>query len=198
MAALAALMLTSGGAALAASATVKVGDVNGQAVAGAVVVFTPVGASTATKPLSDVSIVQRDMRFEPAVTVVTPGTKVRFNNLDNFDHHVKGERGQQFSYRLKGLGRAPTAKPDTIEIVIEGGKGPVTLGCLLHSRMAASIYVADSPWYGVSKADGSVTVDGLPEGSYAMSVWHPRSLVEQSAVPVQLGAGHTPLQAQIR
>ncbi len=194
-----ALLLAAAGPAAAASATVKVTDLSGQAVSGAVVMLTPVGSAASVKPLSDVHITQQGMRFEPAVTVVTPGTRVRFSNLDSFDHHVKGERGQQFSFRLKGYRRseAGTTPPDSLDMVIQGGKGPITLGCLMHSRMAAGIYIADSPWYGISQTEGMVAIDGLPEGAYAMSVWHPRSLLEQDGVKVQVRPGVNALQARI-
>jgi hypothetical protein len=50
----------------------------------------------------------------------------------------------------------------------------VTLGCNIHDWMIAYIYVSDTPYYAVTRADGKAKISGLPAGEYVMQVWHPR------------------------
>jgi plastocyanin len=134
-------------------------------------------------------ILQEDLRFVPAVSIATPGTLVRFTNRDRFDHHVRGTEAQNFEFRVAGydVNKPKANKP--AEVVLEGGTGPVQLGCFIHSRMNGSLYITDSPYYGVTGADGTVQIAGVPEGAAKFTIWHSQQLLDQPAVPVTLGAG---------
>ena len=181
------------GAAQAGTLWVRVIDRAGEAVAGAAVVVKSAASPGATKPLPTVDIIQQDMRFVPAVAVVTPGTVVRFTNRDTFDHHVRGQGGATFEYRIAGTDTAPRdalrkdAKP-LAQVVLQAGAGPVTIGCFLHSRMAGNIYISESPFFGVSDVDGRVRMD-VPDGAVTVHAWHPQQLLEQPAMQAQVVAG---------
>ncbi|MEK8045482.1 plastocyanin [Ideonella margarita] len=180
----------------AATLTVRVVDASGQPVPDVAVVVRSPGLAPRVAAMAPVEITQQGMRFVPAVSVVTPGTKVRFTNRDSFDHHVKGSQAQVFEYRIAGSDAGSTKPSSSPEVVIEGGPGPVTLGCLLHSRMQGSLYVTDSPWHGISGADGSVQLANVPDGALQVVVWHPQQFIEQPAVPVQV-AGATRLSVSL-
>ena len=76
----------------------------------AVVVVYP--SAPAAPVASNVTIGQQRMRFVPLVTVVAPGSRVRFTNLDRWDHHIRGTAavnsvpgapsGANFEMRLAG------------------------------------------------------------------------------------------------
>lgn len=164
----------------AAPLSLQVLDATGQPVAGVVVAVRRVDAPTPLPMRMDtVEITQQGMRFIPAVSIVTPGTRVRLTNRDRFDHHVRGFQGQTFEYRIAGTGEAGAPPKDSAEVVIHGGSGPVQLGCLIHSRMQAHIYVADTPWSGLSDAQGRLTLPSVPIGTVAVQLWHPLQLLEQ-------------------
>jgi hypothetical protein len=65
----------------------------------------------------------------------------------------------------------------------------VTIGCNIHDWMIAYIYVAESPHFGTTRKAGTVKLENLPAGAYAVRVWHPRMQVaEESTVrPVTVG-----------
>jgi hypothetical protein len=52
--------------------------------------------------------------------------------------------------------------------------GVVTLGCNIHDWMIGFIYVADTPYFGKTAANGIVRTRSLPPGEYIVRVWHPR------------------------
>lgn len=70
----------------------------------------------------------------------------------------------------------------------QAGAGPVSVGCYLHSRMAGNIYISESPYFGVSDADGRARID-VPDGAVTVLAWHPQQLLEQSALPSQVVPG---------
>lgn len=178
------LMLVScAGSLWAAALTVTVQDPAGQPVPGVVVVLRSEGHRTVPPPLPPQEVTQEKMRFVPAVSVVTPGTLVRFTNRDRWDHHVKGSEAQRFEFRIAGADHRPSREtPASAERLIEGGPGPVMLSCLIHGSMQGAVYVTDSPWWGVSDADGQVRWAQAPEGAVTLQVWHPQQLMEQPAL----------------
>lgn len=193
--ALASTLTAAAGAAQAGTLWVRVLDRAGEPVAGAAVIVQSLAQPGPAKPLAPVEIVQQDMKFVPAVAVVTPGTVVRFTNRDSFDHHVRGTGGMTFEYRIGGTDTLKdAARRDSkdskaaAQVVLQGGTGPVTVGCYLHSRMAGNIYVSDSPYFGVSDADGRARID-VPDGAVTVVAWHPQQLVEQPAQAAQVAAG---------
>ncbi len=58
--------------------------------------------------------------------------------------------------------------------VIFDKPGVVILGCNIHDWMVAYVYVADTPHFAKTGADGRAVLTGLPPGSYLVRVWHPR------------------------
>lgn len=180
-------------AAQAGTLWVRVLDRAGEPVAGAAVIVQTTASPGVSKPLPPVEILQQDMKFMPAVAVVTPGTVVRFTNRDSFDHHVRGTGGATFEYRIAGTDAAPQGSPRkdpkmAAQVVLQAGAGPVQVGCYLHSRMAGNIYISESPYFGVSDADGRARID-VPDGAITVRAWHPQQLLEQPPMQSQVVAG---------
>lgn len=110
---------------------------------------------------------QRDKQFVPSVLAVRSGTAVRFPNSDNIRHHVYSfSPAKRFELRLyKGTPSEP---------VLFDKPGVVVLGCNIHDWMIGYVYVTDDPWFAVSDARGRLRIEGLPVGSYRVSLWHPQ------------------------
>lgn len=193
--ALAALAAMAGAHAGAATLAVTVLDAAGQPAADVAVVVRSAAAMPPTRALPLVEIAQQNMRFVPAIAVVTPGTRLRFNNRDAFDHHVRGTGVASFSLRIAAAGDGSPSVPG--ETVVEGGSGPLQLGCHLHSSMRAAVYVSDSPWYGVTDARGQLIVTGLPGGALKVTLWHAQQLVEMPALAVQMQSDAATLKAAL-
>jgi plastocyanin len=172
----AALVLTALGAsgetaAAALDATVR--DAAGVAIKDAVVLARPVGAQPALKPVKD-NVDQVDKEFVPYVKVVVAGSAVSFPNKDDIRHQV-------YSFSPAKRFELPLYVGTPATPVVFDQAGVVTLGCNIHDWMAAYIYVADTPWFAITQADGKARLTGLPAGEYVLQVWHPRMEGAESA-----------------
>ena len=68
----------------------QVKDRNGNPVTNAVVYALPVGKAAPTVPAATTAIVeQQSFKFEPYVSIVQAGTRMRFPNRDMTEHHLK-------------------------------------------------------------------------------------------------------------
>lgn len=50
----------------------------------------------------------------------------------------------------------------------------IRVKCDVHPWMASYIGVLEHPYYGVTGADGLVTLKGIPPGEYVIAAWHER------------------------
>jgi plastocyanin len=179
--------------AAAGTLQVTVLGADGKPAADAVVLVQPV-AAWPSQPLPEPAlIVQKDIRFQPYVTVVPVGASVRFVNRDSFDHHVRSQAGgplgsiapaQQFEFRLKG---AKGGNEATADLKLDQ-TGTIVLGCHIHGSMRGHIFVGSTPWAAVTDANGRISVGGVPEGQAELRLWHPDQLVDQAPQRVQIAA----------
>lgn len=159
--------------------TVQVRDGAGQPIARAVVALHPVtGAppAAAREWLMD----QVDKRFVPALLAIRVGDRVNFPNSDDIRHHVYSFSPAK-TFELPLYHGIPAA-PVTFERA-----GKVVLGCNIHDRMAAHVYVLDTPWFAVTE-NGSHRFDGLAPGDYEAEVLHPAQADAAPRTPVHLAA----------
>lgn len=159
--------------AFAANLAVAVRDGEDRAMADAAVWAVRRGAAQSSQAVVGATIDQRDRTFVPYVSVVQTGTAVRFPNNDTVRHHVYSfSPAKVFSLKLY-LGTP--AEP-----VVFDRPGRVVLGCNIHDRMLAYVYVVDTPHFGVSGSDGWVRLENLHEGDWDVMVAHP----DQEGEPV--------------
>lgn len=180
--------------AAAGSVQIQVLDKEGRAVPEAVVVLYPAQASATLQPQS-VTIAQQRMRFVPLVTVVPPGSKVLFTNLDRWDHHIRGVSSSNplsaappvtdFEMRLGG---ATGGKPGGTQEETLKEPGAVLLSCYLHSSMRGHIFVTDSAYTLKTDENGIARFEQVPEGAAKVRVWHPEQLLELPQRPVQIAS----------
>lgn len=183
-------------AAAAQAATVQVTVLarDGQPLPDAVVVIESAnGAKVAAPAPLQATIGQQKMQFVPAVSVLPLGSRVRFTNLDGWEHHVRGlpaglavlnagpKRG--FEFRLEG--RTEGQHPRSADVTLEQA-GPLQLGCHIHGSMRGFVFVADTPWAVKTGASGVATLQDVPEGAARVRVWHSEQLVEPPATALQI------------
>ena len=169
-------LLSCAAAVRAASVDVVVVDPAGNPLKDAVVMLEPAGPHSPARPMQGVQIVQHDLQFSPAVSVVTVGTAVTFPNQDTVRHHVYSySPAKTFQIKLyAGVPHTP---------IVFDKPGVAVLGCNIHDSMIAWVVVTDTPLWASSAANGHARVADVPPGGYQLHVWH-SSLAETT--PPQL------------
>lgn len=103
--------------------------------------------------------------FVPHVQVAPAGSKLAIVNSDPVLHNTHG-----FLIKATVFNVAMPKKGMRVERPLRR-PGMVRVECDAHGWMLAWIYVADNPYYAVTSADGSFTIENVPPGSYTLVVW---------------------------
>lgn len=163
---LAAAALLAAGAAAGGELSASARDTDGQPIAEAVVLAVPHGAMPAITPTT-VVVDQIDKEFVQYIQPVVVGTPVIFPNKDNIRHHV-------YSFSPAKVFELPLYSGTPANPVVFDKPGVVVVGCNIHDWMLGFIYVAETPYFGKTAADGRFRLKDLPPGEYTVRVWHPR------------------------
>jgi plastocyanin len=113
-------------------------------------------------------MVQKDKSFRPHVLAIPVGSTVDFPNFDPIFHNAFSN----YSGQLFDVGLYP---PGTSRRVLFKREGLVRVFCNIHPTMSAVIVVLRSPYFTVTRADGTWTIPDLPPGTYALRVFHERA-----------------------
>jgi plastocyanin len=156
--------------AIAGTLSVEIADSDGAQVADAVVTLKPANnaAPAALKRTGPAQVIdQRDEKFIPLVTLLQLGGEVVFKNSDRTRHHVYSFSSvKPFEFVLNPGKQSPPVTMDQ--------PGVAAIGCNIHDRMVAYIFVSDTSLAALSGADGRAIVSDVPNGTYTAKVWHPR------------------------
>ncbi len=134
----------------------------------AVVSFVPSkpARSSPDDNVANITTLRKD--FSPKVLAVPVGTTVNFPNQDTILHNVfSASRPNQFDLGIYGQGEG---KSKTFE-----QPGVVRIYCNVHPQMVAHILVVDSEFSVHPDDDGRFSLDGLPNGSGTLTIWHERA-----------------------
>jgi plastocyanin len=153
-------------AAFAAPLSVRVVDTSGKPVRDAVVIYYPVGAPSRPAPRGGRYVVaQRNLQFQPFLSIVPVGADVSFPNFDPTKHHVYSfSPAKRFELKLFAKDQSRTVRFDK--------PGVVALGCNIHDQMTAFIVVTDSAWTARTNAQGVASVGDVP-GAGRITIWQP-------------------------
>jgi plastocyanin len=150
----------------AASLTAEFVDAKGNPLPDAVLTLRGATPPPAVSLKADMD--QRDVQFAPHVLAVRTGTEISFPNSDHIRHQVYSfSTPKRFELRL--YGGTPS------DPVLFDKSGVVVLGCNVHDNMIGYVYVTDDGWFGVSNDKGSLSLDQVPAGHYAVTLWHPEA-----------------------
>ncbi len=153
----------------AATLELHVRDRDGRGVPDVVVVAAAAEPerSTPAHSMSTAVLDQQNRRFVPQVVVVQTGTPVSFPNNDTVSHQV-------YSFSPARRFQLPLYKGEAHSPVTFDTAGLVVLGCNIHDDMVGYIFVADSPYFARTDADGNAEILDLPAGRYRLDAWGPR------------------------
>jgi hypothetical protein len=150
------------------TSVVQIFDQRGLPVEGAVIEVPPPPGSS--RPLTfrwRNAMAQRNQTFVPGTLIVPQGSNVAFPNLDIVRHSIYSfSKAARFQIDLYGRDQTRSQRfPIT---------GTVALGCNIHDKMRGYIRVVSTPFAAASDLNGRAEIEGLPPGSYRVTLWHPR------------------------
>jgi plastocyanin len=163
----------------------QAGDIHGKVAckgvrdsADAVVYVAAVAGKTFPAPADHAHMDQANLVFAPHVLPILVGTTVDFLNSDAVLHNVFSPDACAEKFNLgtwpKGQTKSYTFKNECVS----------TLLCKVHPEMEAFVVAVPTPYFAVTKADGSYTIANVPDGAYTVKVWHPKLKATQKAVTV--------------
>jgi plastocyanin len=118
-------------------------------------------------PSASVVLDQRGCRYAPHVSGVQVGQGFEVLNSDSTLHniHALPATNREFNTGQPLAGMRHTHRFSTREVM-------VPFKCDVHPWMRAWVGVLDHPFFGVTGADGTFTLNGLPPGTYTVEAWH--------------------------
>lgn len=156
--------------------------------ADAVVYIAAIPGKTFAAPAKHAEMDQKNLVFAPHVLPIQVGTTVDFKNDDSVLHNVFSPDACCNRFNLgtwpQGQSRSYTFKNEC----------QATLLCKVHPEMEGFIVAVPTPYYAVTKADGSFVIKNVPDGQFTVKVWHPTLKATQKAVKV---AGNTQVDFEI-
>jgi Carboxypeptidase regulatory-like domain len=106
--------------------------------------------------------------FVNHVTATMAGERTQVKNSDGILHNTHGFLGKPTVFNL-----ALPNKAQMIDITRRLTKpGVIRVVCDAHPHMAAWMIVHDSPYYAVTDDKGAFRIEGIPPGSYKVTMWH--------------------------
>jgi carboxypeptidase family protein len=125
------------------------------------------GVARGKQPAADLLLDSSRCVLVPHVSAATPGERARVKNADPLVHNPHGLLGKTTVFNLA------LPRDQMIDITRRLTQpGVVRVVCDVHPHMAAWMVVHDSPYYAVTDERGAFRIEGLPPGSYKVTMWH--------------------------
>lgn len=140
---------------------------NGRLVNAVVYIKSGLGERAFAPPNTPVVIDQQGCLYTPSVAAVMVGQPLQFRNSDSEAHNVHGRPDV-----VAGWNFTMTTQGATRDVFFDKAEIGIPVGCDIHPWMRAFVSVFANPYFGVTPADGVVTLQPVPPGDYVIAVWH--------------------------
>lgn len=105
--------------------------------------------------------------FVPHVAAMMAGQKTVFRNSDPVLHNVRATPELSDAINV-----AQSTKGQEFEFKFRRGEMGVRLKCDVHFWMDGYVHVFDHPFFAVTDETGQFAIEGIPDGTYKLHVWH--------------------------
>ena len=118
-------------------------------------------------PAEKAMLDQRGCQYSPHVSGIMVGQTLVIKNSDPTLHnvHAMAKKNEEFN-------QGQPFQNMEIERTFDAPEVMVPFKCDVHPWMSSYMGVLDHPFFAVTGADGSFSIDGLPAGSYEVEAWH--------------------------
>lgn len=121
-------------------------------------------------PKSDITIDNKNCKFEPIVGIGYKGGNFVIKNSDPLLHNTN--LGILLQDKRRAVYNLALPKKDQVITKPIKAIGLHAVKCDAHSWMRAYVYVSDHPYVAVTDASGNFEIKDLPPGKYKVKVWH--------------------------
>ncbi|MCC7008090.1 MAG: carboxypeptidase regulatory-like domain-containing protein [Acidobacteria bacterium] len=130
-------------------------------------------------PATPVVLDQQGCRYRPRVLGIRVHQPLELANGDLTFHNVHAlpKTNAEFNHGLNTRGDRMTHTFDAPEVMVR-------FKCDVHGWMAAYMGVMAHPFFAVTGADGSFSLQGVPPGTYTVEAWHERFGTRTATVTV--------------
>lgn len=125
------------------------------------------------KPFTDAEVEADLCQFLPFVTVIGDTRQVTVFNRDPVPHDIQGLASDQTGNDMVFYRPSVETSGTTDLVQLAQGQKAFTMQCSLHPYMQNWGYAVDNPYYAVTDATGSFSIEDLPPGTYRLTAWHP-------------------------
>jgi len=136
---------------------------------GNVIVYVKKGLDTEKWPVPTEPVVldQIKCQYIPHVAVIQVGQPLIVKSSDNTSHNVHGAPGanDEFNKPMSRPGQMAPRQFRKKEIAKR-------IYCDVHGWMESWVAVLPHPVHALTKADGTFTIENVPEGKYLLAAWH--------------------------
>jgi plastocyanin len=133
-------------------------------------------------PTEDVVVDQKDCMYRPRVQGAVEGQKIKVRNDDGTLHNVHTYEGTKTLFnQAQPPGSAPIERP------LPKSADVVKLKCDVHPWMIGFVVINKSPYFAVTKEDGSFQIKDVPAGTYTIEAWHEKLGTKTQQVTVTEG-----------
>jgi len=120
----------------------------------------------------------------PNVAILHNHQRLNMINLDPVVHNIQVYQNEKGNIILNSPLPVST-EPRGGVLHYKKGKRISQMICGMHEFMQSWGFVVDNPYYAKTEKDGSYTIDGIPPGTYEVSIWHPHFKVFNKTITVK-------------
>lgn len=135
-------------------------------------------------PFPDPQVEASRCRFTPFVTVVGDKRLITVFNRDPVPHDIQGYAFDQTGGDMVFYRPSLEASGTTETVQLVNGRKVFSMQCSMHPYMQSWGYAIDHPYFSVTDAAGSFSIDDVPPGKYRLKVWHPILGMREQALTV--------------
>jgi plastocyanin len=133
-------------------------------------------------PTKHAEIDQTDCMYSPRIQGVLAGQTIDIKNGDQTLHNVHTYKGAESWFnkpQIKGSDAIAQELPDEPKVI--------KFTCDVHPWMRGFVVVNANPFFAVTGADGTFTINKVPAGDFTVEAWHPHYGLKTAKVHVDDG-----------